>query len=237
MKHSRRYQGIVTLIDRERKYSIDEAIAKLKESATASFDETAEVSLNLGIKPSQVVVRGTCSLPHGSGKSVRVLVFAKGESQTEAEEAGADYVGGEDMAKEIQGGWLAFDKVVATPDMMPVVGKLGKILGPRGLMPSPKTGTVTKDVGNVTNELKKGMVEFRSDRYGVVHSVFGKASFETNALKENLVALIRSVAEQRPEEGVKGRFVQKACVASTMGAGIEIDPGEVTQVVEQGGLE
>jgi len=237
MKHSRRYQGVATLIERDRLYSVDEAVSKLKESATASFDETAEVSFNLGIKPSQVVVRGTCSLPHGTGKTVRVLVFAKGESQAEAEAAGADYVGGEDLAQKIQGGWLEFDKVVATPDMMPVVGKLGKVLGPRGLMPSPKTGTVTKDVGKVTSELKKGMVEFRSDRYGVIHSVFGKASFETDALKENLVALIRSVGERRPEEGVKGRFIQKTTIAATMGAGIAIDPGEVTGVVEQGGLE
>jgi len=237
MKRSRRYQSVATLIERDRAYSIDEAVAKLKESATASFDETAEVSFNLGIKPSQVVARGTCSLPHGTGKTVRVLVFAKGESQTEAEEAGADYVGGEDLAGKIQGGWLEFDKVVATPDMMPVVGKLGKVLGPRGLMPSPKTGTVTKDVGNVTSELKKGMVEFRSDRYGVIHSIFGKVSFEMDALKENLVALIRSVGERRPEEGVKGRFIQKTSIAATMGAGIIIDPGEVTRVVEHGGLE
>ena len=237
MKRSRRYHGVATLVDRDRAYSVDEAVAKLKESATASFDETAEVSFSLGIKPSQVVVRGTCSFPNGTGKTVRVLVFAKGESQTEAEEAGADYVGGEDLAQKIQQGWLEFDKVVATPDMMPVVGKLGKILGPRGLMPSPKTGTVTKDVGNVTSELKKGMVEFRSDRYGVIHSIFGKASFEMDALKENLVALIRSVGERRPEEGVKGRFIQKTSVAATMGAGIIIDPGEITRVVEQGGLE
>lgn len=236
MRHSRRYQGVVALVERGRTYPIDEAIEKLKESATASFDETAEASLNLGIKPSQVIVRGTCSLPHGTGKTVRVLVFAKGESQTEAEEAGADQVGGEDLAKRIQEGWLDFDKVVATPDMMPVVGRLGKILGPRGLMPSPKTGTVTKDVGKVIQELKRGMVEFRSDRYGVVHSIFGKVSFESSALKENLVALIRSVAERRPEEGVKGRYIQRVSIAATMGTGITIDPGDVMKVAEQGGL-
>lgn len=234
---SRRYQSVAALVERGRTYSIDEAIEKLKASATASFDETAEVSFNLGIKPSQVIVRGTCSLPHGTGKTARVLVFAKGASQTEAEEAGADYVGGEDLATKIQGGWLEFDKVVASPDMMPVVGKLGKILGPRGLMPSPKTGTVTKDVGKVTGELKRGLVEFRSDRYGVIHSIFGKVSFEISALKENLVALIRSVSERRPEEGVKGRYIQKVSIAATMGTGIVLDQGEVSRVAEQGGLE
>ncbi len=188
---------------------------------------------NLGIKASQVIVRGTCSLPHGTGKTVRILAFAKGTSQTEAEEAGADYVGGEDLAKKIKDGWLEFDKIVATPDMMSVVGKLGKILGPRGLMPSPKTGTVTKDVGKVIAELKKGMVEFRSDRYGVIHSIFGKVSFEESALKENLVAIIRSVAERRPEEGVKGRFIRKVSIASTMGPGIVLDLGEVMAIAEE----
>jgi large subunit ribosomal protein L1 len=165
---------------------------------------------------------------------VRILAFAKGTSQTEAEEAGADYVGGEDLAKKIKDGWLEFDKIVATPDMMSVVGKLGKILGPRGLMPSPKTGTVTKDdVGKVIAELKKGMVEFRSDRYGVIHSIFGKVSFEESALKENLVAIIRSVAERRPEEGVKGRFIRKVSIASTMGPGIVLDLGEVMAIAEE----
>jgi len=233
VKRSKRYQGVVALIERGRTYGIDEAIETLKQGATAAFDETAEVVINLGIKATQVIVRGTCSLPHGTGKSVRVLAFAKGQSQTEAEEAGADYVGGEDLAKQIQGGWLEFDKIVATPDMMSVVGKLGKLLGPRGLMPSPKTGTVTKDIGKVISELKKGMVEFRSDRHGVIHSVFGKVSFESSALKENLIALIRSVFERRPEEGVKGRYIQKVSITSTMGTGIVLDLDEVMRVAEQ----
>jgi large subunit ribosomal protein L1 len=221
------------LIDRDHEYGLDEAIAKLKASATAQFDESAEISFSLGIRPTQVVVRGTCNLPRGTGKTVRVLAFAKGESQSEAEEAGADYVGGEDLAKKIQEGWLEFDKVVATPDMMPVVGKLGKVLGPRGLMPSPKTGTVTKEVGKVIGELKKGMVEFRSDRQGDIHAVFGKISFDASALKENLIALIRSVVERRPEEGVKGRYINKVSIASTMGPGIVLDLNEVMAVVEQ----
>lgn len=233
MKHSKRYQGAAALVEPQRAYGLDEAIEKMKASATTSFDETAEVTFNLGIKASQVIVRGTCSLPHGTGKTVRILAFAKGTSQTEAEEAGADYVGGEDLAKKIKDGWLEFDKIVATPDMMSVVGKLGKILGPRGLMPSPKTGTVTKDVGKVIAELKKGMVEFRSDRYGVIHSIFGKVSFEESALKENLVAIIRSVAERRPEEGVKGRFIRKVSIASTMGPGIVLDLGEVMAIAEE----
>jgi len=233
VKRSRRYQSVASLVEQRQTYSLNEAIEKLKESATASFDETAEVSFNLGIKASQTIVRGTCNLPHGTGKTVRVLAFAKGESLIEAEEAEADYVGGEDLAKKIQGGWLEFDKVVATPDMMSVVGKLGKILGPRGLMPSPKTGTVTKDVGRVIGEVKKGMVEFRSDRYGVIHSVFGKVSFDAEALKENLVALIHSIVEHRPEEGVKGRYITQASIATTMGPGINLDLAEVMAVTEQ----
>ena len=232
MKRSKRYAGVATLVDSRETYGLDDAMAKLKASATAKFDETAEVSVVLGIKSSQTIVRGTCNLPHGTGKTVRILAFAKGDLIAEAEKAGADYVGGEDLAKKIQEGWFEFDKVVATPDMMPVVGKLGKVLGPRGLMPSPKTGTVTRDIGQVIGELKKGMVEFRSDRTGVVHSVFGKASFDATALKENLIAVIRGVAERKPDEGIKGRYIKKVSVASTMGPGITIDLAEVTAVAE-----
>ncbi len=232
MKRSKRYSGVAQLVPPNAAYGIDDAVAKLKQAATAKFDETAEVSFVLGIKASQTIVRGTCNLPHGTGKSVRILAFAKGESILDAERAGADFVGGEDMAKKIQEGWFEFDKVVATPDMMPVVGKLGKVLGPRGLMPSPKTGTVTKDIGQVIGELKKGMVEFRTDRQGVVHTVFGRASFDEAALRENLRALIRSVAEKKPEEGVKGRYIRKVSIASTMGPGISLDLSEVTAIAE-----
>ncbi len=233
MRHSKRYASAAALIEPTRSYPIDEAIDKLKASATSAFDETAEIAVNLGIKPSQTIVRGTCALPHGTGKTARVLAFVKGPSQTEAEEAGADYVGGEDLAEKIRGGWLEFDKVVASPDMMSVVGKLGKVLGPRGLMPSPKTGTVTKDVGKVIGELKRGLVEFRSDRFGVVHSIFGKASFAKEALKENLQAILRAVTERRPEEGVKGRYIVKVTIASTMGPGIVLDPEEIRATTEQ----
>ncbi len=232
MKRSKRYSGAAQLVLPSVAYGIDDAVSRLKQAATAKFDETAEVSFVLGIKASQTIVRGTCNLPHGTGKTVRVLAFAKGESISDAERAGADYVGGEDLAKKIQEGWFEFDKVVATPDMMPVVGKLGKVLGPRGLMPSPKTGTVTKDIGQVIGELKKGMVEFRTDRQGVVHTVFGRASFEEAALGENLRALIRSVAEKKPEEGVKGRYIRKVSIASTMGPGIPLDLNEVTAIAE-----
>jgi len=232
VKRSRRYQGAATLVPPDSQFGIDEAIEKLKGSATAKFDETTEVTLSLGIRASQVVVRGTVNLPHGTGKTVRVLAFAKGESVAEAEQAGADYVGGEDLAKQIQEGWFDFDKVVATPDMMPVVGKLGKVLGPRGLMPSPKTGTVTKDVGAVIGELKRGMVEFRTDRFGVIHTVFGKASFEASALKENLLAVINAVAERKPEEGLRGRYMKKVSVASTMGPGIVLDSAEVQSIAD-----
>lgn len=232
MKRSKRYQGVATLVDPRLTFGLDEAIEKLKASATAGFDETAEASIVLGIKASQVNVRGTCNLPNGTGKTVRVLAFAKGESVFEAKSAGADYVGGEDLAKQIQDGWFEFDKVVATPDMMPVVGKLGKVLGPRGLMPSPKTGTVTKDIGQVIGELKRGMVEYRTDRFGVIHTVFGKASFEAAALKENLVSLILSVVGRRPEEGVKGRYIKKVSVASTMGPGITLDINEIAALAE-----
>jgi large subunit ribosomal protein L1 len=233
VKHGKRYQQAVALLEPQRTYAIEDAIAKLKQAATTSFDETAEVTFNLGIKASQVVVRGTCALPHGTGKTIRILAFAKGASVSEAEEAGADYVGGEDLASKINEGWLEFEKVVATPDMMSVVGKLGKILGPRGLMPSPKSGTVTKDIGRVINDLKKGLVEFRSDRHGIVHTVFGKVSFDANALKENLLTMIHSVAEHQPEEGVKGRFIRKTSIASTMGPGIVLDPKQVTELIEQ----
>jgi large subunit ribosomal protein L1 len=232
MSRSRRFQSVATLVEPRATYGFDEAVEKLKAGATARFDETVEMTLVLGINASQTSVRGTCNLPHGTGKTVRILAFAKGGSITEAESAGADFVGGEDFAKRIQEGWFEFDKVVATPDMMPVVGKLGKVLGPRGLMPSPKTGTVTKDIGGVIAELKKGMVEFRTDRLGVIHTVFGKASFAPEALKENLIAVLISVAERKPDEGVKGRFIKKVSIASTMGPGITLDQTEVNETVE-----
>ena len=232
MRHSKRYSGAATLVEPKATYGLQDAVDKLKATATAKFDETAEVTFVLGIIPSRVNIRGTCNLPNGTGKTVRILAFAKGEAVAEAESAGADFVGGEDLAKRIQDGWFEFDKVVATPDMMPVVGKLGKVLGPRGMMPSPKTGTVTKDIGQVISELKGGMVEFRSDRHGVIHTLFGKASFEADALKDNLAEIIRSVAERRPEEGIRGRYIRKVSIASTMGPGIAVDAADINQIAE-----
>lgn len=233
MKRSRRYQQTVALVERERVYPVREAISLLKRTATAKFLETAEAAFKLGINPSQFQVRGACVLPHGTGKSVRVLVFAKGEKIREAEAAGADYVGGEELAERIlKEGWLEFDRVVATPDMMPLVGKLGKILGPRGLMPSPKTGTVTMDVAAVVKELKAGMIEFRADRYGIVHAVFGKTSFTEDQLYENLLALTKAILERRPE-GVRGRYVQRVSISSTMGPGIRVDERELLALASQ----
>jgi large subunit ribosomal protein L1 len=232
MKPSKRFSGVATLVDPKATYSLEDAVAKLKEGATAKFDETAEVTFVLGIKAASVAVRGTCSLPNGTGKTVRILAFAKGGAVAEAEAAGADYVGGEDLSRRIQDGWFEFDKVVATPDMMPVVGKLGKILGPRNMMPSPKTGTVTRDIAQVIAELKGGMVEYRTDKQGVIHTMFGKASFELAALQENLAEMIRSVAKRRPEEGVRGRYLTKVCIASTMGPGITLDVAAVNEIAE-----
>lgn len=222
MKRSRSYQGKVALLERTKNYPLREGLELLKRLSTAQFQETAEAAFNLGVDPARHQVRGTCSLPHGTGKTVRVLVFARGEKIREAEEAGADHVGGEELAEKIKDGWLEFDRVVATPDMMPTVGKLGKILGPRGLMPSPKTGTVTMDVGPTVRELKTGMIEFRMDKTGIVHAAFGKATFEVEKLEENLVALTRAILERKPE-GVRGRYIRRVSVCSTMGPGIRLD--------------
>ncbi|MGC9529614.1 MAG: 50S ribosomal protein L1 [Candidatus Bipolaricaulaceae bacterium] len=227
MNRSRRYQQLTATLERDRVYPVREGIELMRRLATAKFAETAEAAYNLGINPSQHMVRGTCGLPHGTGKTARVLVFAKGEKIREAEAAGADYAGGEELAQRIQKeGWLEFDKVAATPDMMPVVGKLGRILGPRGLMPSPKTGTVTQEIGALVQELKAGMIEFRVDRYGIVHAPFGQVTFEVDQLQENLLALTQALLERRPE-GAKGRYIQRVTVSSTMGPGIRLDVAEL----------
>ncbi len=235
MKRSRSYQTKVALLERAKVYPLDEAIDLLKKTATAKFPETAEAAIKLGINPAQHQVRGTCALPHGTGKAVRVLVFARGEKVREAEAAGADYAGGEDLAEKIQKeGWLEFERVVATPDMMSVVGKLGKILGPRGLMPSPKTNTVTMDVGAAVKELKAGMIEFRAERTGIVHAIFGKATFEAEKLRENLIALVRAVIERKPE-GVRGRYIQRISISSTMGPGIRVDEADLLSAAQKKG--
>lgn len=205
-------------------YSLSEAVGLAKESAFAKFDETMEVAMRLGVDPRHAdqMVRGTVALPHGTGKSVRVLVFAGGEKVKEAEDAGADHVGGDEMAKKVKEGWLDFDAVVATPDMMKVVGGLGRVLGPRGLMPNPKTGTVTFDVGQAVEQIKAGKIEFRVDKDGIVHAPFGKASFSAEQLQENAEALIGAVLKARPASA-KGKYVKSVSVSSTMGPGIRVD--------------
>jgi large subunit ribosomal protein L1 len=218
-------------IDRNIEYSLEDAIAKVKELAYTKFDETVDLAFNLGVDPrkSDQMVRGTVVLPHGTGKSVRVLVFAKGEKEKEAREAGADYAGAEDLVEKITKGWLDFDKVVATPDIMGVVGRLGKILGPRGLMPNPKLGTVTFDVGKAVKEIKAGKVEYKTEKAGVVHVPIGKASFDPQKLVENARAIIDSVSRAKPSTS-KGKYLRKLSISSTMGPGLKIDVNSVSAV-------
>jgi large subunit ribosomal protein L1 len=211
---------------------LDQAIRIAKESAYAKFDESVEIAMRLGVDPKHAdqMVRGTVVLPHGTGKKVRVLVFASGEQVKDAEEAGADHVGGEDLAKKITEGWLDFDAVVSTPDMMKVVGRLGRVLGPRGLMPNPKTGTVTADVRKAISDIKAGKVEFRVDKAGNIHAAIGKLSFDAGQLEENARALIDAVLRAKPAAS-KGKYVKSAHLSSTMGPGISLDAA-VTQRAE-----
>jgi large subunit ribosomal protein L1 len=216
----------------ERPHSIEDAIPLMQKVKYAKFDETVELALRLGVDPKHAdqMVRGTVVLPHGLGKSKRVLAIAGGEKQKEAQEAGADVVGGEEVVEKIQGGWMDFDAVVATPDMMRAVGKLGKVLGPRGLMPNPKTGTVTFDIGKAVREIKAGKVEFRVDKTGIVHAPIGKISFPTQNLVDNAHALVDSVVKAKPS-AAKGKFLRSVTLSSTMGPGITIDTSHVTDVI------
>jgi large subunit ribosomal protein L1 len=223
----KKYEAAAKLIEKPA-YSLGEAMPLLKKAAFVKFDETVEVSMRLGVDPKHAdqMVRGTVVLPHGLGKTKRVIVIASGEKVRAAREAGADEVGGDDLVQRIQGGWLDFDAVIATPDMMKSVGRLGKVLGPRGLMPNPKTGTVTLDVEKAVQEVKAGKVEFRVDKTGIIHCAVGKVSFEAGKLQENAQALIQTVIKARPATA-KGRFVRSIVVSSTMGPGIHIDLGSV----------
>ncbi len=220
-------------IDRDRRYPLEEAIKIVAENKLAKFDETVEIAIRLGVDPRQADqnVRGTVVLPHGTGKIARVLVIAKGEKEREAREAGADFVGGEDMVKKIQEeNWLDFDRVIATPDMMAQVGRIGKILGPRGLMPNPKVGTVTFDVAKAVGEVKAGKVDFRVDKAGVVHAPIGKLSFGEQKLNENANALLASILRAKPASA-KGNYVRTVAVSSTMGPGIRVDATSVGRTV------
>ncbi len=226
-KLSKRQKNL-TPVDREKFYGVDEAIAVVKGNATAKFDETIEVALNLGVDPRHAdqMVRGVVSLPKGTGKSVRVAVFAKGAKAEEAKKAGADVVGAEDLMETVQGGTIDFDRVIATPDMMGVVGRLGKVLGPKGLMPNPKLGTVTMDVAKAVEDAKGGQVEFRVEKAGIVHAGIGKASFSEGDLKENFTAFLDAIIRNKPS-GAKGKYVKKLSVSSTMGPGVKVDLAEI----------
>ena len=226
-KQSKRQKAMAE-IDRDRFYPVDEAISVVKNNATAKFDETIEVALNLGVDPRHAdqMVRGVVSLPKGTGKDVRVAVFAKGAKADEAKAAGADVVGAEDLMETVQGGQIDFDRVIATPDMMGVVGRLGKVLGPKGLMPNPKLGTVTMDVAKAVNDAKSGQVEFRVEKSGIVHAGIGKASFSESDLKENFTAFMDAIVKNKPS-GAKGKFVKKVAISSTMGPGLKLDLEEI----------
>src|SRR3954453_19359761 len=222
-------QKAMAEIDREKFYGVDEAISVVKGNATAKFDETIEVALNLGVDPRHAdqMVRGVVSLPKGTGKTLRVAVFAKGAKADEAKAAGADVGGAEDLMETVQGGTIDFDRVIATPDMMGVVGRLGKVLGPKGLMPNPKLGTVTMDVAKAVNDAKSGQVEFRVEKAGIIHAGIGKASFPQADLKENFAAFVDAILKAKPS-GAKGKFVKKVSVSSSMGPGVKIDLEQIT---------
>jgi large subunit ribosomal protein L1 len=223
---SKRYQASLKTVDRERTYTLDEAVAILKSWPVCKFDQSVELALNLGVDPKHAdqMVRGALVLPHGTGKSVRILVFAKGEKEREAREAGADFVGAEDLAKKItEESWLEFDRVIATPDMMGVVGRLGRVLGPRGLMPNPKLGTVTPDVAKAVSENKSGKVEYKVDKNGIIHASVAKVSFDAQKIRDNAMALIEAVLRAKPASA-KGVYMKKVSLSTTMGPGLRIDP-------------
>lgn len=221
----KRYADMREKVDRHHFYELEEAVRLVKECARAKFDETVEASMRLGVNPKHAdqIVRGTVVLPHGTGRDQRVLVFAEGEKEIEAREAGADFVGVDEFIEKIQGGWFDFDVAVATPKLMGKVGRLGKMLGPRGLMPNPKSGTVTFDVGRAVNEIKAGKIEFRVDRTGIINAPIGKASFEAQKIKENALVLFETVIRAKPPSA-KGQYVRSVTLSSTMGVGVHMDP-------------
>src|SRR5205814_1712059 len=232
-KHGKKFTSARAQVAVDRTYTIEEAIPLVQKVKFAKFDETVELTLRLGVDPKHAdqMVRGTVVLPHGRGKTKRVLAIASGEKQKEAQEAGADFVGGEEVVERINGGWTDFDAVVATPDMMRAVGRLGKVLGPRGLMPNPKTGTVSTDIAKAIKEIKAGKVEFRVDKTGIIHAPVGKTSFASGSLIENAHALVDSVVKAKPS-AAKGKYLKSVTMSSTMGPGIVIDTTHVTETVK-----
>ncbi|MCU0577653.1 MAG: 50S ribosomal protein L1 [Desulfobacterota bacterium] len=232
-RSGKKYAEARNKVDPQKKYALPDALTLVVENAYAKFDESVDVALRLGVDPRHAdqMVRGSVVLPHGTGKTTRVLVFAKGEKEREAREAGADHVGAEDLAEKIQGGWLEFDKVIATPDLMGTVGKLGKVLGPRGLMPNPKLGTVTFDVAKAVADMKAGRVDFRVDKVGIVHCSVGKVSFGRDKILDNFKVLLEMIMKLKPS-GSKGTYVKGVAVSSTMGPGVRIDPSEVSSILK-----
>jgi large subunit ribosomal protein L1 len=228
MRLAKQFKQAAEKIEPQKRYPFREAVELMLECTYARFDETAEVALNLGVDPRHADqnVRGAVVLPHGTGKPVRVICFAKGDKETEAREAGADEVGGQELAKKIQDGWLEFERVIATPDMMSVVGRLGKILGPRGLMPNPKVGTVTFEVGRAISEQKSGKIEFRVDKNGIVHAPFGRVSFGADKLCENLLAVTDAILKAKPP-AAKGGYVERVSISTTMGPGVKVDTSDL----------
>lgn len=228
-KIAKKLSASAAKVDRSKSYTLQEGLELVKDAVYAKFDETVDVAVRLGVDPRHAdqMVRGAVVLPNGLGKDVRVLVFAKGEKEKEARDAGADYVGADDLVAKIQEGWFDFDTAIATPDMMGVVGKIGKLLGPRGLMPNPKVGTVTFDVGRAVKESKSGKVEFRVEKAGIVHAPVGKASFAAATLKENIIALVDALIKAKPS-AAKGTYIKKVTVSSTMGPGVRLDIADIT---------
>lgn len=232
-KKGKKYLEKMALIDRMKRYTLDEGLDLLEQVSFANFDETVDVAFRLGVDPRHAdqMVRGTVVLPHGTGKSVKILVFAKGEKEKEATEAGADFVGAEDLIEKIKGGWLEFDKAIATPDMMGAVSKIGRILGPRGMMPNPKVGTVTFDVGKAAKELKSGKVEFRTEKTGIVHTSIGKKSFGKDKLRENFLTFLDTLIRMKPASS-KGSYLKGIALSTTMSPGVKIDPIQVRNLLK-----
>jgi large subunit ribosomal protein L1 len=233
MARGKKYTEARKNVEPGKRYALREAVELMVGTAKAKFDETVDAAIRLGVDPKHAdqMVRGSVALPHGLGKNVTVLVFAKGEKEKEARDAGADYAGSDDLVEKIKGGWLEFDRVVATPDMMGTVGKLGKVLGPRGLMPNPKVGTVTFDVGKVVKELKAGKVEFRVEKAGIVHTPVGKASFGVDKLQDNVTALLETIIKLKPASS-KGTYLKSISLSTTMGPGVKVDPLDVRNMMK-----